>query len=182
MDTTETPAPSAGLSPRGSQSRLSAALFFVLLAALLFRVVTAVTDRSARPEAARTPASAPPRVRWVPPEKAATLSEASGRPALYDFTAAWCAPCHRLDEDGWSDEELAAIANDTFVPARVMDRSREDGKNSAVVDELQSKYGVEAFPTLVAAGADGKELARMEGWGGRDALEKFLKEAKAKAK
>ena len=182
MDTTDAPASTEGISPRGSQSRLSAALFFVLLAALLFRVVTAVTDRNARPEPARGPSDAPPRVRWVPPDKAASLSAASGRPALYDFTAAWCAPCHRLDEEGWGDEELADIANDGFVPARVMDRSREDGKNAPLVDGLQSKYGVEAFPTLIAAGADGKELARMEGWGGRNALEKFLKEAKAKAK
>jgi thioredoxin-related protein len=62
-----------------------------------------------------------------------------------------------------------------------MDREREEGKNTPLVAELQRKYNVESFPTLIVAGADGKEIARMEGWGGKDALEKFLKESKAKA-
>jgi thiol:disulfide interchange protein len=183
MDTTDpaVPAPTeAPIAARGSQSRLSPALFFVLLAALLFRFVTAVTDRPAT-EASGTTHRAPPLVRWVPLEKASAAAAAAGKPALYDFTAQWCLPCHRLDDEGWSDEALAGIANRGFVPARVMDREREEGKNTPLVAELQRKYNVESFPTLIVAGADGKEIARMEGWGGKDALEKFLKESKAKA-
>jgi len=166
------------LAPRGSQSKLSSAIFFVLLAAVLFRVVTAVTDRNARPN---EQGQGPPRlVHWVPLEKAAPAAAASGKPTLYDFTAAWCPPCHRLDKEGWSEEELAALANQRFVPTRVMDRSREEGKNPPLVEQLQRRYNVDAFPTLVVAGADGKEISRMEGWEGRDALEKFLEGAKPK--
>jgi thiol:disulfide interchange protein len=184
MDTTDAPASGpieATLAPRGSQSKLSAAIFFVLLAALLLRVVTAVTDRNAHPEAAAHDHGPPPLVAWLPLEKAAPASKASGKPALYDFTAEWCPPCHRLDEEGWSDEALAGMANRGYVPARVMDRSREEGKNSPLVEELQRRYAVEAFPTLIVAGADGKEIARLEGWAGRDALRKFLEESKGKA-
>ena len=184
MDTIDAPRgepAGASLASRGSQSKLSGAILFVLLAAVLVRVVTAVMDRNAHP-AAPAAHGAPPRIHWVPLEKAAPVSAASGKPALYDFTAEWCPPCHRLDEEGWSDEDLAGIANQGFVPARVMDRSREEGKNPPLVDELQRRYSVEAFPTLIVAGAGGKEIARMEGWGGRGALEKFLKESKAKAK
>ena len=183
METTDPGVPAAAEPPiagRGSQSRLSAAVFFVLLAALLFRVVTAVTDRPATLET--TPKhEAPPLVRWVPLEKAAATAAASGKPALYDFTAEWCPPCHRLDDEGWSDEALAALASRDFVPSRVMDREREEGKNPSLVADLQHRYNVESFPTLIVAGADGKEIARMEGWGGKDALETFLREAKAKA-
>jgi thiol:disulfide interchange protein len=166
------------LASRGSQSKLSAALLFVLLAALLFRIVTAVMDRTTHPEAEAHRHPAPPLVQWVPLEKAAQASAAAGKPVLYDFSAEWCIPCHRLDEEGWGDEILAGIANQGFVPARVLDRSQEEGRNSPLVDELQRRYAVEAYPTLIAAGADGKEIARLEGWAGRDALRKFLQESK----
>ncbi|MGH9366446.1 MAG: thioredoxin family protein [Thermoanaerobaculia bacterium] len=177
METTEP----VTLASRGSQSRLSAALFFVLLAALLFRLVTAVTDRGAAGAGSRAEATPPPLVRWVPLEKAAAASRASGKPVLYDFTAEWCAPCHVLDEEGWGDRQLAALAGEGFVPARVLDRSREEGRNPPLVEELERRYAVEAFPTLIVATADGKETARLEGWAGREGLRKFLEESKAKA-
>lgn len=183
MDAIETPSgdrAGAALASRGSQSKLSAAVFFVLLAAVLLRVVTAVMARGAHPGTATHAHGAPPLVRWVPLEKAAPASAADHKPALYDFTAEWCPPCHRLDEEGWGDGDLAGIVNQGFVPARVMDRSREEGKNPPLVEKLQRRYSVEAFPTLIVAGADGKQIARMEGWGGREALEKFLKESKGK--
>jgi len=183
MDRTDAVGPSseeAASSPRGSQSRLSGALFFVLLAALLFRVVTAVMDRSG----AGTPTAdrhAPPLVRWTALEKASPTSAAGRKPVLYDFTAEWCAPCHKLDQEGWADAEIAGLVNRSYVAARVLDRSREEGKNPALVEELQRKYSVEAFPTLVVAGTDGREIARMEGYGGRTVLENFLKESRAKS-
>ncbi len=183
MDETDSASanPAEGLlASRGSQSKLSAALLFVLLAALLFRIVTAVMDRTTHSEGEAHRHPAPPLVQWVPLEKAAQASAAAGKPALYDFSAEWCIPCHRLDEEGWGDEALAGIANQGFVPARVLDRSQEEGRNSPLVDELQRRYAVEAYPTLIAAGVDGKEIARLEGWAGPDALRKFLQESKGK--
>jgi thiol:disulfide interchange protein DsbD len=116
-------------------------------------------------------------VRWQPRSKAVALSRASGRPILYDFTAAWCAPCRILERD-WRDPELAGKVNADFVPARVVDREREDGRNPEDVAELQRRYEVTGFPTLVAADADGRLLAKIEGYRGRAALEQFLAEAR----
>ena len=171
MDRTESP----GLErPRsGSQSKLSPVLLWVLLAAALFRIVTTVTDREETPGAGL--------VRWTAPERAVSTARNSGKPILYDFTAEWCAPCKVLDRDGWADSRVAALVNDSFVPARIVDRTREDGKNAPWIDELQQRYRVNAFPTLVVAAPDGREIAIAQGFNGREKLIAFLEGARAGA-
>jgi len=80
-----------------------------------------------------------------------------------------------------SDAGIAAAVNGSFVPARIVDRSREDGTNVAWIAELQQRYSVSAFPTLIVADSSGRELARMEGYSSREKLARFLAEAKNKA-
>jgi thiol:disulfide interchange protein len=152
------------LPPPQSQSRISPVLFWVLLAAVLFRVVTAVMDRKPTESGL---------VKWAPRENAAAISRAHGKPILYDFTAAWCGPCHLLDRE-WNDPRVAERINQAFVPTHVVDRNREDGHNPPEVDQLQRRYEVTAFPTLVIASADGQLIGKLEGYRGRDALVNFL--------
>jgi thiol:disulfide interchange protein len=162
----------AGAAPAfESQSRLSPVLLWVLAAAVVFRVVTAVMDRGGKDGGEGL-------VGWQPREKAAALSLATHRPILYDFTAAWCGPCHLLDAD-WKDGSIAQTVNAGFVPARVVDRQREDGANSPDVSELQRRYDVTGFPTLVVAAPDGRLIGKLEGYAGRERLVKFLKEPRA---
>jgi thiol:disulfide interchange protein len=115
-------------------------------------------------------------VSWQPRDRAAALARASGKPILYDFTAAWCGPCRLLDAD-WKDAGIAQTVNAGFVPSRVVDRQREDGKNPDDVAELERRYEVEGFPTLVAAAPDGRLIGKLEGYRGRGALVRFLEEA-----
>ena len=162
MDRTEAPP-----LPR-SQSRLSPVLFWAVLAALVLRIVTGVLDRRA--------ADAVGLVRWQPREKAAALARASGKPILYDFTAAWCAPCKLIDRD-WEDPALADQVNDAFIPTRIVDRAREDGSNPPDIAELQRRYEIIGFPTIVAAAPDGALIAKTDGYRGKDRMSQFLAEA-----
>lgn len=186
MDRTEMPgsiesAPStAGVSappesPAGSQSKVPSILLLVLAAAALFRIVTAVTDRRSGPGEVGQAGL----VRWTSLSTAQATARATGKPILYDFTAEWCGPCRMLDGDGWSDPKVAAFVNEAYVPTRVMDRVREEGRNPAVVDELQRRYGVGAFPTLVVAAPDGRQIAIAQGYSGKQKLVEFLESSRS---
>jgi len=161
MDRTE----AIAAAPRQSQSRLSPAVLWILLAAVLFRIVTAVMERSSGDVGLVT---------WQPRERVAGLAKSTGKPILYDFSAAWCGPCKLLDQD-WANPEVAAHVNATFVPARIIDRMREDGRNPEDIAELQRRYEITGFPALVAAAPDGRLLGKLEGYAGRERLMRFLK-------
>lgn len=144
-----------------------------MAAAVAFRIVTAIHDKSR--------AGAEGLVRWAPAETAAAAARRQRKPILYDFTAAWCPPCHRLDSDGWGDSAIAETVNRSYLPARIVDRQREDGKNPAAVEELERRYSINAFPTLIVTTAEGVEIGRAEGYRGKEWLVRFLEETRAKA-
>jgi thiol-disulfide isomerase/thioredoxin len=108
------------------------------------------------------------------------IPEFEGKPILYDFTAAWCPPCHRLDAEGLSDPQIASLIDSAFLLSRVVDRKREDGKNPPATDDLEGRYSVRAFPTLVVATQNGRAIARLEGYPGRNSLLRFLQESSRK--
>ena len=163
MDKTE-----AAAAPRESQSRLSPVLLWVLVAAVLFRIVTAVMDRPGDGTDVGL-------VAWQPRERVAALSKSTGKPILYEFSAAWCGPCKLLDRD-WENPEVASHVNAAFVPVRIIDRQREDGRNPDDIAELQRRYEITGFPALIAAAPDGRLLGKLEGYAGRERLMRFLKD------
>jgi thiol-disulfide isomerase/thioredoxin len=119
-------------------------------------------------------------IAWQSLETAGAAARGARNPVLYDFTAAWCPPCHKLDAEGWGDPKIAAAVNDSFLPVRVMDRAREEGKNPPAIQELLRRYSVVGFPTLIVADGDGRQIARFDGYRGRAALARFLDEARAR--
>lgn len=158
----------------GSQTQLPRILLWIVAAAVVLRIVTVIADR---PKADGGAGLVP----WQPAAAAASLATSGRKPILYDFTAAWCAPCHKLDSEAWRNPTIAKSVGERFVPARVIDRQREDGRNPADVEALHRRYNIQAFPTLVVADAAGQEISRMEGYAGRERLEAFLADAVRKA-
>ncbi len=112
-------------------------------------------------------------VRWVAlalaPERAT-----GGRPILYYFTADWCVPCKRLRQEVFGSNERARYLNERFLPVKVVDRVREDGKNEPAVEELMKRYAVAAFPTLVVTGGPGTGAYKQEGYLGEKKTWEFL--------
>jgi thiol:disulfide interchange protein len=112
-------------------------------------------------------------VRWVPLDRAERMAAMSHRPVFYEFSAEWCGPCHLMESEVFRNARLAAMINERFIPVRVVDRKREDGRNAPEVARLQTLYGVEGFPTIVVARA-GAAPQKVFGYGGRAQFEQFL--------
>jgi thioredoxin-related protein len=74
----------------------------------------------------------------------------------------------------FGDPALANEINTRFVPVRIIDRQREEGRNSPNVEALQRQYGVKSFPTVIFAAPDGSERGRMEGYGGREQFRRVM--------
>lgn len=154
---------------RTSQRYVPIALFVVAALFLAGRIVVETTKKEPSKNAL---------VRWTTPEEGLRLAEQTGKPLLFDFTAEWCGPCHMLDAEVFRDPGIAREINERFIPVRVVDRKREDGRNPPVVASLQMRYSVRGFPTVVFADAARVEKERMEGFRGREAFEQIMERAR----
>jgi len=82
---------------------------------------------------------------------------------LFEFGADWCEPVKRMESNVFTNKQIAGIISTRFLPIKVRDRLREDGKNTRQIAELEKKYHVFAFPTLIVARPDGELVATLVG-------------------
>jgi thiol:disulfide interchange protein len=165
--------PSTDTLLAGPSRRAARWLWIAAGALLVARVATGVLEE-------RHPSAKPDFMNWVPADKAAAMSVASGKPILYDFSAEWCGPCQAMAKEIFSDEKMAQSLSAMVIPVHVVDRQQEDGRNSGLVDSLQRVHGVKAFPTLVVVDADGKAAGHLEGYPGAQQTVRWIGENAAK--
>jgi thiol:disulfide interchange protein len=150
---------------RTDQRAIPIALFIIALVLVAARIAVPLMKRDA-PRAGDA-------VQWLALDEGLRLASTSDKPVLLDFTADWCAPCHILDAQVFRNPDIARKINERFIAIRVTDRRREEGRNAPEVDELQQRYAVRGFPTVVFADRTG-ERARMEGFRGREEFERLM--------
>jgi thiol:disulfide interchange protein len=86
--------------------------------------------------------------------EAQALAHQQSKPLLMEFSAYWCRYCRRLDRQVLSDERVKARIQEQYVFVRV-DSEHPD------TDALRQYYGVQTYPTLIVAAADGTFIRRL---------------------
>ncbi|MCX7867486.1 MAG: thioredoxin family protein [Limisphaera sp.] len=96
-------------------------------------------------------------------------AKAENKHVLINFTGSdWCGFCIKLQKEVLSTKEFADYATKHLVLVE-LDFPRQKAQSEARKSanrKLQKQYKVEGFPTLVLLDPQGKEVARMVGYGG----------------
>lgn len=108
-------------------------------------------------------------VRWTSAE--VPTGAVPGQPVLYYFSAEWCRPCRRLQQEVFADPDAAKVLNEKFLCVRV---DAEDDTEKA--QTLRQKYQIDGLPTLIVSRAGGDPL-RLPGYRGRRSTMAFLTKA-----
>ncbi|MEI6492859.1 MAG: thioredoxin family protein [Verrucomicrobiota bacterium] len=105
---------------------------------------------------------------WQTDYKAALeLAAKTNKPVLLDFTGSdWCGWCIKLDKETFAQPEFQKFAEKNLVLVTV-DFPNNKPQSADVKkqnEELQKKFGVDGFPTLVLLDSKGKEITRNVGY------------------
>jgi len=85
---------------------------------------------------------------WTTYEAAVEQSRASGRPVLLAFTAPDCELCDALERDVFRAEAPGVTVRSAVIPVSVRD-PLVGGREAREVEELEHRFAVRTFPTLI---------------------------------
>jgi thiol-disulfide isomerase/thioredoxin len=99
-------------------------------------------------------------------KEAIKIAKDSGKPIILDFTASWCKPCRKMDNEFWTRADVIEISKD-FVCVKI-----DYDQNTTLVN----KYGIRAIPTVMITDSWGLGLDFHRGFAanaGKDIIEKL---------
>jgi protein disulfide-isomerase len=117
---------------------------------------------------------------------ASSTAAEQGKYMLLNFTGSdWCGWCIKLDKEVFSQEAYEQFASENLVSVK-LDFPRRKQLSPGVVaqnDQLQQKYGIRGFPTIIILSPEG-DLVQQTGYrpGGPDAYIEYLQEVIAQHK
>lgn len=130
---------------------------------LLLAVTPAAVSGEARADGSAAPSATPGQagVRWFKGTLAEALARAKAEKkiVLLDAWAHWCGPCHLMDRETWSRDDLARALAREAVPVKV-----EIDRYTGAGAEIGDRYGIQALPHILFLDPEtGEAVLRMEG-------------------
>jgi thiol:disulfide interchange protein DsbD len=105
------------------------------------------------------PQQAASTIRWQAFEPASLeAARTAGLPAIIDFVAEWCIPCHEMERTTFADADVRRQAG-RFAMLKA-DITRENDDTSALVE----RYQVKGVPTVIFVDSGGAEVQRLVGY------------------
>lgn len=92
------------------------------------------------------------------------IAQSNNKLILIDFWATWCGPCKKMDQEVWSQSEIAAI-KDNFIPVKI----DVDNEKS-----LAMEYNVRSIPMLILMDYKGQVIHSYIGYNGKTNLVNFI--------
>lgn len=91
-------------------------------------------------------------------------SKAQHKFVIYEFYADWSDPCKKMETSALSNAQIKELIDAHYMPVRITDKFKETGgRNPRLVTDLQKKFRVFAFPTLVIVDSVGEPAATLVG-------------------
>lgn len=149
-------------------------LIAVMVVLLTLRIGVKVWDKN-------HPPSTRSAIEWHDTGVLENRDPSSKKLLLLDFTADWCRPCKYMEKTTFLNRTVSQMVSRDFDAIKVIDRSFEDKKNPAAIEDLQVKFGISGFPTVVVALSDKTLVEEASGARPPKEFAKFLSDAIKKA-
>src|SRR5574341_1477099 len=91
---------------------------------------------------------------WYAYEEGILEASVNEKPVIIDFYADWCQPCIAMEEGTYPNPRVVSEMAD-FVAIKVDTQKRID---------IETKYGIAYYPTIVFLDPKGKEISRHVGY------------------
>ena len=114
---------------------------------------------------------------WTTYEDAVARSRETGRAVLLAFTAVGCETCETLRQAVFEDEAAGITVRSAVIPVALHDAFAGMGDEARFMADLQKRFDVTTFPTLVVWSPVTKRLRTLKGYRGVAATLRFITDA-----